>query len=155
MTKKILMVCLGNICRSPLAEGILKSKLTTDFYVDSAGIGGWHSGEQPDQRAIKTASNKGISISNQKARKISVADFDKFDVLYAMDKENLKELLLLAPNESGKRKVKLLLNEAYPNQNDDVPDPYYGDLEDFESVFTLLENALEIIATKIKKTANQ
>lgn len=155
MTKNILMVCLGNICRSPVAEGILKSKLTTDYYVDSAGIGGWHSGEQPDQRAIKTALNYGIDISKQRARKITIADFEKFDTIYAMDKDNLKELLHLAPNDTAKNKVKLLLSAAYPNKNDDVPDPYYGDLEDFNSVFTLLENALEIIATKIKKTANQ
>ena len=92
MPKKILMVCLGNICRSPLAEGILRSKLSNDFIVDSAGTGGWHAGEQPDKRSILTARNRGIDIAHQKARKFQKSDFDNFDYIYVMDNQNFKDV---------------------------------------------------------------
>ena len=146
MPHKILMVCLGNICRSPLAEGIMRSKLTSDYFIDSAGTGGWHTGETPDKRSIQTAKNHGIDISNQKARKFSIADFDSFDLIYVMDKSNYKDVINIAPNEAAKSKVQLILDGSK-----EVPDPYYGTLEDFEQVYYLLNQACEEIARKIKQ----
>jgi len=146
---KILMVCLGNICRSPLAEGILRSKLSNNFIVDSAGTGGWHAGELPDKRSIEIAKKKGLDITNQRARKFTIKDFLEFDLIYAMDTSNLKDILQLAPNENAKRKVHLILNEIYPNENKDVPDPYYGLNDGFEKVYNMLDEACNIIAKKI------
>jgi len=146
MPLRILMVCLGNICRSPLAEGIMRSKLTTDYYIDSTGTGGWHAGEAPDKRSIQTAQNHGIDISKQRARKFSITDFDTFDVIFVMDQSNYKDVINLAPNEAAKSKVQLLLDNSK-----EVPDPYYGTLEDFEQVYQLLNQACETIARKIKQ----
>ena len=143
----ILMVCLGNICRSPLAEGILRTKLTTDFFVDSAGTGGWHAGQSPDERSIATARNYGIDISNQKARKFSVSDFDTFDHIFVMDQSNFKDVLNLAPDNVAKSKVALILGPSK-----EVPDPYYGGQDGFEKVYHLLDQACEEIAIKIKNT---
>jgi len=143
------MVCLGNICRSPLAEGILRSKLSNNFIVDSAGTGGWHAGELPDKRSIEIAKKKGLDITNQRARKFTIKDFLEFDLIYAMDTSNLKDILQLAPNENAKRKVHLILNEIYPNENKDVPDPYYGLNDGFEKVYNMLDEACNIIAKKI------
>jgi protein-tyrosine phosphatase len=140
------MVCLGNICRSPLAEGIMRSKLTTDYHIDSAGTGGWHAGEAPDKRSIQTARNHGIDISKQSARKFSITDFDTFDVIFVMDQSNYKDVINLAPNEAAKSKVQLLLDNSK-----EVPDPYYGTLEDFEQVYQLLNQACETIARKLKQ----
>ena len=132
----ILMVCLGNICRSPLAEGILRTKLPTDFFVDSAGTGGWHAGQSPDERSIATARNYGIDISNQKARKFSVSDFDTFDHIFVMDQSNFKDVLNLAPDDVAKSKVALILGPSK-----EVPDPYYGGQDGFEQVYQLLLSA--------------
>lgn len=143
----ILMVCLGNICRSPLAEGILRTKLTSDFFVDSAGTGGWHAGQSPDERSIATARNYGIDISNQKARKFTVSDFDTFDHIFVMDQSNYKDILNLAPDDVAKSKVALILGPSK-----EVPDPYYGDQDGFEKVYQLLDQACEEIAIKIKST---
>lgn len=143
----ILMVCLGNICRSPLAEGILRTKLTTDFFVDSAGTGGWHAGQSPDERSIATARNYGIDISNQKARKFTVSDFDTFDHIFVMDQSNFKDVLNLAPDDVAKSKVALILGPSK-----EVPDPYYGGQDGFEKVYQLLDQACEEIAIKIKNT---
>lgn len=154
MPTKILMVCLGNICRSPLAEGILKSKLPTDtFEVDSAGTGGWHAGEHPDKRSILTAKNHRIDISNQRARQFKLADFQNFDYIFAMDNSNYKDIIRLAPDEASKSKVRLILNELYPGENIPVPDPYYGEQNGFEQVYNLLDEACDIIADKLKKQA--
>lgn len=150
MVTKILMVCLGNICRSPLAEAIMRSKLSEDFIVDSAGTGGWHAGELPDKRSITIAKNKGLDITNQKARQFKVSDFETFDYIYVMDNSNYKDVLALAPNEEAKSKVKLILNEIFPNENVDVPDPYYGGQDGFENVFDMLDQACEEIARKLK-----
>ncbi|WP_320814443.1 low molecular weight protein-tyrosine-phosphatase [Flavobacterium sp.] len=147
---KILMVCLGNICRSPLAEGILRSKLSSNFTVDSAGTGGWHTGELPDKRSIEIAKIKGIDITNQRGRKFTKNDFSEFDLIYAMDNSNLKDILQLAPDENAKKKVHLILNEIYPNENKDVPDPYYGLNDGFEKVYNMLDEACNSIAEKIK-----
>jgi len=150
MKTKILMVCLGNICRSPLAEGILKTKLPKDtFLIDSAGTGGWHVGELPDKRSVAIAKKYGIDITNQRARQFNSSDFDTFDYIYVMDMSNYKNVLALAPNEAVKSKVSLLLNELFPNENVEVPDPYYGEQDGFESVFKMLNEACDMIAKKI------
>ena len=145
------MVCLGNICRSPLAEGILRSKLSENFIVDSAGTGGWHAGELPDKRSIAIARLKGLDISNQRARQFKISDFTTFDHIFVMDNTNYKEVLALAPNEATKSKVKLILNEISPNDNVDVPDPYYGGVDGFENVYNMLDQACDEIARKLKK----
>ena len=151
MAAKILMVCLGNICRSPLAEGIMRSKLSEDFIVDSAGTGGWHAGELPDKRSISTAKGRGLDITNQRARQFKKSDFDTFDYIFVMDNSNYKDVLALAPNEVAKSKVKLILNEIFPGENVDVPDPYYGGQDGFENVFDMLDQACEEIARKLKR----
>ena len=149
MSVKILMVCLGNICRSPLAEGIMRSKLSKDYIVDSAGTGAWHSGQLPDKRSITTAKNRGLDITNQRARQFKVIDFDTFDYIYVMDNSNYKDVIALAPTEEAKSKVKLILNEIFPNENVAVPDPYYGGDDGFENVFDMLNQACEVIARKL------
>lgn len=149
--KKILMVCLGNICRSPLAEGILQSKVDPDIvFVDSAGTAAYHVGELPDARSIAVAKKHGIDISYQRARKFSSKDFAKFDKIYAMDDMNYKNILSLAKNKEEAKKVKMILNETHPQQNLSVPDPYYGGDQGFENVYQMLDEACEIIADRIK-----
>jgi protein-tyrosine phosphatase len=151
MAAKILMVCLGNICRSPLAEGIMRDKLSKDFIVDSAGTGGWHAGELPDKRSISTAKNRGLDITSQRARQFKISDFDTFDYIYVMDNSNYKDVMALAPNDEAKSKVKLILNEIFPGENVDVPDPYYGGQDGFENVFNMLNEACDVIAGKLKR----
>lgn len=149
---KILMVCLGNICRSPLAEGILQNKLPKEFYfVDSAGTGGWHAGQQPDKRSIAVAKKHGIDITHQRAQKFKASDFETFDIIYAMDMSNYKNILSLAENEQDKTKVKLILNELFPGENVEVPDPYYGGADGFENVYNMLDKACDVIAEKLTK----
>ena len=151
MSVKILMVCLGNICRSPLAEGILASKLPKDkFIVDSAGTGAWHSGNQPDARSIAVAKKYQLDISTQRARLFKVEDFETFDYIYVMDKSNFRDVIRLAKNDEQKEKVEIILNELYPDENVDVPDPYYGIANGFEMVYQMLDEACEIIASKLK-----
>lgn len=148
---KILMVCLGNICRSPLAEGILKSKLNNHhFIVDSAGTGSWHIGSKPDPRSIDTAKKYGIDISNQRGRQISADDFHQFDYIYVMDNSNYNDVIQIAPDEKSKDKVKLILDELFPNENVDIPDPYYGSSRDFELVFNMLDQACEVIKSNLE-----
>lgn len=147
---KVLMVCLGNICRSPLAEGILQSKINSDIiFVDSAGTGAYHIGNLPDKRSIEVASKYGIDITSQRARKFMVKDFDAFDFIYVMDESNYQNILMLARNAADENKVKLILNEAHPNKNISVPDPYYGGNQGFENVYKMLDEACEIIASKL------
>ena len=143
------MVCLGNICRSPLAEGILKSKVTTyQIFVDSAGTSAYHVDNIPDERSVAVAEKHGINISNQRARKFTVADFDNFDMIYAMDESNFHDIVKLSRNNSDKQKVKMILNEIHSNKNNSVSDPYYGGNEGFENVFQMLDKACEIIIKK-------
>ena len=149
MSVKILMVCLGNICRSPLAEGIMRAKLPENYIVDSAGTGAWHSGQLPDKRSVTTAKNRDLDITNQRARQFKVSDFDTFDYIYVMDNSNYKDVISLAPTEESKSKVRLILNEIFPNENVDVPDPYYGGDDGFENVFDMLDQACEAIARKL------
>lgn len=144
------MVCLGNICRSPLAEGILKSKLNPDFYiVDSAGTSAYHIGELPDHRSIAIAKKNGIDISNQRARKFIANDFNEFDLIYAMDIENYQNICSLSTNKSNLLKVKLILNEINPLKDLSVPDPYYGGDFGFENVYKMLDKACSIITKNI------
>jgi len=147
---RVLMVCLGNICRSPLAEGILKSKVnSTNIFVDSAGTGNYHIGGLPDDRSIAVAEKHHINITDQRCRQFSVEDFDKFDVIYVMDNSNRRDILNLARNEKDELKVKMILNELFPNENVDVPDPYTGGLNGFEQVFNMLDKACTVVAEKI------
>ena len=147
---RILMVCLGNICRSPLAEGILKSKLPDNKYiVDSAGTANYHVGATPDRRSIAVAKKYGINISNLKGRQFSVKDFDDFDIIYVMDASNYNNVLSLARNEHDSSKVKFILNEVYPNKNFDVPDPYYGGEQGFENIYNMLNEACTLIADRL------
>lgn len=147
---KILMVCLGNICRSPLAEGILKSKLPKDdFQVESAGTGEWHVGKQPDSRSIAIAEQNGLDISTQRGRHFTAQDFQEFDYIYVMDGSNFKDVCKLAKNDAERQKVSLLLNEIFPGENVDVPDPYYGLQNGFASVYEMIDQACEIIAEKL------
>lgn len=150
MPVKILMVCLGNICRSPLAEGILASKLPKDkFIVDSAGTGNYHIGKQPDHRSIATAKKNGIDISNQKARQFTPKDFETFDYIFVMDNSNYDDVVFLAKTEEQKQKVQLILNELFPGDNVDVPDPYYGLQNGFDMVFEMLDETTDLIAQKL------
>ncbi len=144
---KILMVCLGNICRSPLAEGILKSK-TKNIEVDSAGTAGYHIGKNPDIRSIEIGKKNNIDISSQRARQFSSNDFSKFDKIYAMDNDNYSKIISLAKNQQEINKVELILNEIFPNQFKSVPDPYYGGARGFENIYDLLNKACEKIASK-------
>jgi len=144
------MVCLGNICRSPLAEGILKSKVDSDLvYVDSAGTGGWHIGELPDARSIDVARVNGLDISDQKCRKFIEQDFDDFDWIYVMDKSNLSDVLAMADSPLKQSKVIMILNELEPGANEEVPDPYYGGANGFQHVFGLLDDACELISNRL------
>lgn len=145
------MVCLGNICRSPLAEGILKSKVDRNsVFVDSAGTGAWHSGELPDKRSIAVAKKYGIDLTDQRARLFLVEDFDKFDHIYVMDQSNYKNVCRLAPNDEAINKVQLILNESYPDENLEVPDPYYGGDQGFENVYKMLDEACLKIKNKLE-----
>jgi len=147
--QKILMVCLGNICRSPLAEGImlkLISEHQLNIKVDSAGTSNFHVGESPDKRTVLNASKHQINLSDLKARQFSIHDFDRFDKIYVMDKSNLKNILALTGDETHISKVDLLLNSTHPNLNKEVPDPFFGDEQGFEEVFNLIYNACLKIA---------
>ena len=144
------MVCLGNICRSPLAEGILKSKLPENrFIVDSAGTANYHTGLQPDSRSIEVANNYGFDISHQRARQFVTTDFDNFDYIYVMDSSNLDNILRLSRNDNDSFKVKLILNELPHINISDVPDPYYGGNQGFKNVYHLLDKACTSIANKL------
>lgn len=150
MQTKVLMVCLGNICRSPLAEGILQSKVDSNkIMVDSAGTGHWHIGNPPDPRSIAIAKKYGLDISNQRGRQFSAEDFNRFDHIYVMDASNKENVLSLATTVSDKEKVSLILDHIFPNENVDVPDPYYGGNLGFDNVFEMLDKACTIIAKKL------
>jgi protein-tyrosine phosphatase len=147
--KKVLMVCLGNICRSPLAEGILQSKVPQEsFFVDSAGTAAYHVGNLPDERSIAVAEKYGIDITQQKARKFTLQDFLDFDIIYAMDKSNYQNIISLASSDEAIGKLKMILNETQPDKNLSVPDPYYGGDSGFEEVYKMLNEACDNIANK-------
>ena len=148
---KILMVCLGNICRSPLADGLLRQKVSENklkIEVDSAGTSAYHAGDAPDHRMTETAKNRGTDISFLRARQFESKDFQAFDLIYVMDESNLKNVLALAQNEREKNKVKLILNEI-SNSDAEVPDPYFGGQSGFEQVYDLLDEATDKIIEKM------
>jgi len=141
---KILMVCLGNICRSPLAQGILESKITSNTFIDSAGTAAYHVGNPPDPRSIAVAKQNGIPISQFRARKFTREDFKNFNHIYVMDQSNYKDVIGLAEIHAEQEKVSLLL----PDKKE-VPDPYYGGPEGFESCYSLLDDACTQIVKKL------
>lgn len=150
--KKILMVCLGNICRSPMAEGLMQEKIDKyklDAIVDSAGFEPFHKGDSPDHRAQHTMFRHNINISGQRSRLFNVHDFDKFDQIYVMDRYNFQDIKSVARNAGDLEKVDFLLNSVYPGSNKEVPDPYYSGNEGFENVFNLIDEATEMIAGNI------
>ncbi len=142
---KVLMVCLGNICRSPIAEGILQHKIDTEnlsMSVDSAGTSNYHIDETPDPRAIEVARKNGIDISNLQGRQFVEADYDNFDLIFVMDYSNYENVIQLARNDTDKEKVQMILNQIYPNENQSVPDPYFGGEEGFDDVFNMLNASI-------------
>jgi len=152
--QKILFVCLGNICRSPLAEGImlhLNEKHQLGWTIDSAGTANYHVGEAPDRRTIANAKKNGVDLSPLRARQFKATDFREFDKIYVMDKSNLSNVLALAENETDIKKVDLLLNVSKPNAHAEVPDPYYGGEAGFEAVFKMVYEACEGLVIKGKK----
>ena len=147
----ILMVCLGNICSSPIAEGILTYKTKKlNVNVDSAGTAGYHIGAPPDERSIEIASKYDVDLKNQRARQFNGNDFNKFDIIYAMDKNNYAHLIALAQNEKERNKIHMILNEVNPGLFESVPDPYYGGKHGFLEVYQMLEKACEKIAKQIE-----
>lgn len=150
MQTRILMVCLGNICRSPLAEGILKSKVdASKVFVESAGTGHWHVGEEPDKRSVAVGKRYDIDITSQRGRQFNAKDFENFDLIYVMDNSNKDDLLAMAETDSQREKIKLILDEIFPGENVDVPDPYFGGNAGFENVFKMLDEACEEIAKRL------
>lgn len=150
--KKILFVCLGNICRSPLAEGVmlhLKEKYKLDIEIDSAGTSSYHVGEAPDSRTILSAKKNGIDLSSLRARQFQTSDFDNFDKIFVMDKSNLQNVLHLSKNETQSKKVCLLLEQSKSYDILEVPDPYFGGEEGFDLVYRLIYDACENIRLQL------
>ncbi|MFT3885526.1 MAG: low molecular weight protein-tyrosine-phosphatase [Flavobacteriales bacterium] len=144
--KKILLVCLGNICRSPMAEGVLRAKALErrlSITTDSAGTSSYHAGEAPDRRAQAAMRRHGIDISDLRARPFVPEDFERFDLLLAMDADNLRDMRKQAPSAALAQKAQLIMDHAPEVPERAVPDPYYGDDRDFEHVFTLLDQACD------------
>ena len=153
--KKILMVCLGNICRSPLAEGILSEKCKhLPVFIDSAGTSGYHTGEAPDKRAQHIANVNHINIGNQRGRKLTSKDIEAYDLIYVMDKSNYTNSLKLVKSTKDKMKIDLILNASNPGENLSVPDPYFGGDIGFENVYNLLKDSCEKIKIQLEKEFN-
>lgn len=153
---KILMVCLGNICRSPLAEGILRTKTENcglDIFIDSAGTSNYHIGEHPDNRTVTNALKHKVDVSKLKARQFTVNDYDDFDHIFVMDSSNYADVIALARNNADKNKVEMILNRVYPSSNMSVPDPYFGGEQGFENVFILLDKACDVITESLKEAS--
>lgn len=148
---KILMVCLGNICRSPLAEGILQHKAWNaglKWSIESAGTNGYHTGEPPHKLSQKVAKLNGIDICNQRSRLFTAEDFDNFDKIYAMSADVVEEMKWIAKKKFNANKVDLLMNELYPGKNMDVPDPWYGPEPGYHDVYEMINKACEKIVNK-------
>ena len=155
--RSILFVCLGNICRSPLAEGVFRSEVenagaAAEFVIDSAGTSGWHAGEPPDRRSCAVAARHGIDLTMQRARKVIPHDFARFDLLLGLDRANTQTLTALAPDEA-KGKVHLFLDYAGIGLRD-VPDPYYGGDDGFDSVYRMIREASDALSAKLGARAD-
>lgn len=153
MSTSVLFVCLGNICRSPLAEGImlhLNEKHDLNWTIDSAGTAGYHVGEAPDPRTIKNARKNGVDLTELRARQFTVSDFEKFDHIFVMDQSNRRNVLQLASEDGHREKVKLFLDYALDGEQTEVPDPWYGDEAGFENVFQLVKNGCEQLVRKMR-----
>lgn len=142
---KILMVCLGNICRSPMAEGVLAAKLGDGFQVDSAGTGGWHAGQEPDPRSQKAARKRGIELGYQRARKFTKKDFEEFDIIFVMDQSNYRDVIEMAENGEQKKKVRFFL----PNE-EDLFDPYWSEDDKFDEMFDIINRITDDLAKEFK-----
>ena len=148
---KVLMVCLGNICRSPLAEGILRDKARRaglDWEIDSAGTNSYHTGEAPHPLSQKVARINGLDISTQRARRFTADDFQRFDKIYAMAGDVRDDMRRIAGKKFDASKVELLLNEIHPGKDEDVPDPYYGSEPGYHEVYDLISAAADKIIAK-------
>ena len=149
--RAILFVCLGNICRSPVAQGIFQSSLikhqgdqiAKKWVIDSAGTSDYHKNESPDPRSQESTVYHGIDISNQRSRQVKLKDFEKFDFIFVMDSSNYKNVIKLTDNSLYQTKVHFFLDSTFPNENRQVPDPYFGGKEGFENVFQMLNKASE------------
>lgn len=151
--KKILVVCLGNICRSPMAEGILRAKAKErglPITTDSAGTSDYHVGDAPDKRAIASMKRHGIDISDLRGRQFKARDYADFDLLFAMDADNLRNMLKLSPDVEHARKVKLIMDHAPQHPERSVPDPYYGGDAGFEHVYNMLDEAFENLLNELE-----
>jgi protein-tyrosine phosphatase len=152
--RRILFVCLGNICRSPLGEGILRARASTRGFgdrvdTDSAGTGGWHQGDAPDPRSIAAGHRHGVDISGLRGRKVRPADFNDFDMIFAMDRSNLRDLVKIAPHDSS-ADIHLFM-DFVSGEMRDVPDPYYGDERDFEAVYQMLSAGCDRLLSALFK----
>ncbi len=149
---KILMVCLGNICRSPLADALLRKKvqaLGLDVEVDSAGTSGAHEGEAPDERMIETAREFGLDISSLRSRPLTVTDLEEFDEIIVMDRSNRTNVLRLANSSEQREKVRFLLDESFPGEEREVPDPYFGGRQGFIDVYKMVDRATDRLAERL------
>lgn len=150
---KILVVCLGNICRSPMAHGLLRDRAQEKglkLEIDSAGTGNYHIGEAPDKRALENMKANGHDISDLKARQFSVSDFDDYDRIFVMDQSNYENVMDVARTDGDKEKVDLFLNLAHPGENMEVPDPYFGGDQGFQHVYELLDNATDNLISELE-----
>jgi len=153
---KVLFVCLGNICRSPMAEGVLRTKAkekSVSLEIDSCGTGDWHVGEAPDKRAQLCMKDHGYDISDLRARQFRIEDYDRFDHIFVMDKENYKNVVNLAPTNDHKKKVDMFLNLSHPGENRVVPDPYFGGADGFDDVYEMLASAAEAFLIETDESA--
>ena len=147
------MVCLGNICRSPMADGLLRKKVSDHglaVEVDSAGTGDWHVGQAPDERMRATAKSNGLSIDELRGRQFVQEDFDLFDRIFVMDQSNYENVIKLARNDEDITKVDLFLNLSHPGEDKEVPDPYFGGEEGFQHVYDLIDDATDRLINEFK-----
>ena len=154
---KILFVCIGNICRSPIAEGVfnaLSAQEGASITADSAGTHNYHVGETPHSDSIKVCAKNGIAINQQRARQITATDLNDFDYIYTLATDVHADVLALCKTDAQRAKIKLLLDVLYPRQNRSVKDPWYGDYKDYEDVFTEIQSACKALLHQYKITTS-